>query len=82
MQPAMPMRMRRPRRHRFLTLSVFFITYSVFHAVFSAAVDKASVADDLAAMGELAKATTPLQPGKVLKVDEEDKGLFVPITIE
>ncbi|XP_049880616.1 probable sodium/potassium/calcium exchanger CG1090 [Pectinophora gossypiella] len=30
-----PTRMRRPRRHRWLTLSVFFVAYSVFQAVFS-----------------------------------------------
>ncbi|KOB62898.1 putative potassium-dependent sodium-calcium exchanger [Operophtera brumata] len=31
-------RMRRPRRHRWLTVSVFFIAYSVFQAVFSASI--------------------------------------------
>ncbi|XP_013185026.1 probable sodium/potassium/calcium exchanger CG1090 [Amyelois transitella] len=31
-----PTRMRRPRRHRWLTLSVFFIAYSVFHSMMTA----------------------------------------------
>ncbi|XP_013165794.1 PREDICTED: probable sodium/potassium/calcium exchanger CG1090 isoform X1 [Papilio xuthus] len=31
-----PVRMRRPRRHRWLTVSVFFIAYSIFQAVLSA----------------------------------------------
>ncbi|XP_022827560.1 probable sodium/potassium/calcium exchanger CG1090 isoform X2 [Spodoptera litura] len=30
-----PTRMRRPRRHRWLTVSVFFIAYSVFQAIYS-----------------------------------------------
>ncbi|KAJ2940030.1 hypothetical protein O0L34_g14063 [Tuta absoluta] len=51
--------MRRPRHHRWLTMSVLFIAYSVFQAVFSAAstatvslVDETSSADG--------KSTTPL----------------------
>ncbi|XP_041985191.1 probable sodium/potassium/calcium exchanger CG1090 [Aricia agestis] len=36
-----PSRMRRPRRHRWLTVSVFFIAYTVFHAVLGKASEPA-----------------------------------------
>lgn len=40
--------MRKPRRHRWLTVSVFFIAYSVFQGVLSKASEPADQADKTA----------------------------------
>ncbi|XP_064074871.1 probable sodium/potassium/calcium exchanger CG1090 [Vanessa tameamea] len=51
-----PSRMRKPRRHRWLTVSVFFIAYSVFQAVLSNASEPADPMDKTPETGKVSPA--------------------------
>ncbi|XP_026754390.2 probable sodium/potassium/calcium exchanger CG1090 isoform X2 [Galleria mellonella] len=53
-----PTRMRRPRRHRWLTVSVFFIAYSVFQAVMTSSTASEPASDTNPEPSE--KKTTPI----------------------
>lgn len=68
--------MRRPRRHRWLAVSVFFIAYSLFQKATSDSVGlpESPIPDSketLDTIGVVAKETTPMFP----KIEKEKNGI-------
>ncbi|XP_061380142.1 probable sodium/potassium/calcium exchanger CG1090 [Danaus plexippus] len=63
-----PPRMRKPRRHRWLTVSVFFIAYSVFQAVLSHPSEPANPEADTARVSQAPdiKTTSDLKAGPIV----------------
>ncbi|XP_073963280.1 probable sodium/potassium/calcium exchanger CG1090 isoform X1 [Choristoneura fumiferana] len=62
-----PTRMRRPRRHRWLTLTVFFVAYSVGQVVFSA-----TTPTDMLPQGNEESTLSERQPTKIPPKKEDD----------
>ncbi|XP_026322939.1 probable sodium/potassium/calcium exchanger CG1090 isoform X2 [Hyposmocoma kahamanoa] len=76
-----PTRMRRPRRHRWLTVSVFFIAYSVFQAVLNPAAtgEITEVTSD-----EITEKITPTEAMETVRtsVNEDDRTRGISPTLE